>query len=68
MVLLDGLSFMYNNLLEFLGTLNDFFVEFSFVVLRVVSCVQSNPILLLTFGLFILGGAIGIFGRIFSRD
>lgn len=37
-------------------------------VTAVASTIVSTPILLLGVGFFVLGGAIGIFGRLLSRN
>lgn len=37
-------------------------------VATVASTITSTPILLLTVGFLVLGGAIGIFGRLLSRN
>lgn len=34
---------------------------------NICSTITSNPVLLLTMGILLLGGAIGIFGRLLSR-
>ena len=33
----------------------------------ICSTITSNPVLLLTMGILLIGGAIGIFGRLLSR-
>lgn len=33
----------------------------------ICTTISSNPVLLLTMGILLLGGAIGIFGRLLSR-
>lgn len=34
---------------------------------NICNTITSNPVLLLTMGILLLGGAIGIFGRLLSR-
>ena len=38
------------------------------VVGNVVDCIVSNPLLLFTTGFLFLGGCIGIFGRLLSKN
>lgn len=38
------------------------------VVGSVVDCIVSNPLLLFTTGFLFLGGCIGIFGRLLSKN
>lgn len=52
--LLTDLSTVVTNVFEWVGT--------------IASTITSTPLLLLTTGFLVLGGAIGIFGRLLSRN
>ncbi len=51
----------FNGLLEILEFISN-------NIVRVVYFVRESPILLLTTGFLVLGGAIGIFGRLLSKN
>lgn len=51
-----------------LTTLGTVFTQVITWVGSIVTCVTGNPILLLTTGFLVVGGAIGIFGRLLSKN
>lgn len=53
---------------ELLGTLGDVVTQVMLWVGNVASTIVSTPLLLLTTGFLVLGGAIGIFGRLLSKN
>lgn len=59
-----GPEFAMEALLAYIG--NIFTAIFGWVS-GVVETIVNNPILLLTTGFLVVGGAIGIFGRLLSR-
>lgn len=59
-----GPEFAMEALLAYLGSI--FTAVFNWVS-GVVNTIVSNPILLLTTGFLVVGGAIGIFGRLLSK-
>lgn len=56
----SGLS----DLLTDLGTI---FTQMTSWVTTVASTIVSTPVLLLTFGIFVFGAAVGLFGRLLSK-
>lgn len=53
-----------SDLLSDLGTI---FTQMTSWVTTVASTIVSTPILLLTFGIFVFGAAVGLFGRLLSK-
>lgn len=58
----------WDTLPVFLANLNVFFQNIINWVGGVVTTIVDNPILLLTTGFLVVGGAIGIFGRLLSKN
>ena len=52
-ILLDDLTLVMDHVLETVG--------------QICTIIVGQPVLLLTMGIMLLGGAIGIFGRLLSR-
>lgn len=53
-----------SDLLTDLGTI---FTQMTSWVTTVASTIVSTPVLLLTFGIFVFGAAVGLFGRLLSK-
>lgn len=53
-----------SDLLSDLGTI---FTQMTSWVTTVASTIVSTPVLLLTFGIFVFGAAVGLFGRLLSK-
>lgn len=51
-----------------LGSLGEVATEVLDYAVQVATTVMSNPLLLLTVGFLFIGGVIGIFGRLLSRN
>lgn len=51
--LLSNLGLVVNAVISYVG--------------QICTVIASNPVLLLTMGILLIGGAIGIFGRLLSR-
>lgn len=62
---MDGTT---STMAELLGDLGSVATEVLSIVGEVVTTITSNPFLLLTTGVLILGAAVGIMGRLLSRN
>ena len=56
-----------NTMTTLLGTLGEVATDVLSIVGEVASTIVSTPLLLMTTGILLLGGAIGIFGRLLSK-
>lgn len=56
-----------NTMTNLLSSLGDVVTAVIGYVADICEVIASQPILLLTMGILLLGGAIGIFGRLLSR-
>lgn len=57
-----------NAMAELLSTLATVVTQIMTWVSTIATTIVSTPLLLLTTGFLVLGGAIGIFGRLLSRS
>lgn len=57
----SGMQLLLSDLVRFFGHV------FSSWIPQVANTIVNNPILLLTVGFLVVGGAIGIFGRLLSK-
>lgn len=51
-----------------LGSLGEVATEVLDFALQVANTIMGNPLLLLTVGFLFIGGVVGIFGRLLSRN